>query len=243
MAVILHTTTAKVKNTTSATEHADNLYEIISACDSRYSHTSETTDITVDNTFIIRISNASQKRIGCTLLDSNENTLYTFSTDLGCGSYMGNNPNTVSPGNTADFPVAYISTTSLSYICIYGRVWTTIPLLVIGFYLKDNKHYFFYGVYNGDSGSTEPANNKNIENVPIYCYEDQTPCTLQKLANYNLPVDVVSFSKHSIITEPNGSFAEVRDFCSCSNLTYLNTYSIKDKNYYAVGTNTLIEVV
>lgn len=243
MAVILHTTTAKIRVAASASEHADDLYEILSACDSRYSHTSGTEYITVDNSFTLEIVYGSQRRIYCNLLDENSNVLYNFYTDLGCNYYMGNNPNTVSRNNSVDFPVAYITTTSLSYICVYGRVWTTIPLLVMGFYVKDNKHYFFYGVQNGNDGSTQPTNNKYIENVPLYCVEDHTPCTLQKLANYNLPVDVVSFSKHSIITKPTGDFAEVRDFCSCSNLTYLNTYSIRDKNYYAVGTNTLIEVV
>lgn len=74
-------------------------------------------------------------------------------------------------------------------------------------------------------------------------YSLSTNYTVKKIADYSLSIRDLFFTDTCVILNPDGEYDVIQDFSSCSNVTYNTTLSLNNKNYYAIGTNTLIEYV
>jgi len=66
--------------------------------------------------------------------------------------------------------------------------------------------------------------------------------TVPKIFNYNAYPGTLDYSDYSVFVGASGRVGTTTVFKSCTNVTYLSSVSIGDKNYMAIGTNNLIEM-
>ena len=66
--------------------------------------------------------------------------------------------------------------------------------------------------------------------------------TVPKLFSYAAYPGTLDYSDYSVFTGASGRIGATTVFKSCSNVTYLSSVSIDDKNYMAIGTNNIIEI-
>ena len=109
---------------------------------------------------------------------------------------------------------------------------------------------FWFFIYDKNSttvyaGVTNQGSNNAIDQISnIVNISTAAPTAnyiFQKLSSRSLVSPYVMFSTTNIITSTNGAFEVLEDFRSCSNIPVLSTVSINNKNYFAIGTNTLVE--
>lgn len=90
-----------------------------------------------------------------------------------------------------------------------------------------------------------PNGSLNIDSISTFVNAN----TLAPVANYaiqrittrTLNSPYVLFSTTNALVSSAGNFEILEDFRSCSNVSTLSTISINNKNYFALGTNTLVE--
>lgn len=63
-----------------------------------------------------------------------------------------------------------------------------------------------------------------------------------KLFSYAAYPGTLDYSDYSVFTGASGRVGATTVFKSCSNVTYLSSVSIGDKNYMAIGTNNILEM-
>ena len=63
----------------------------------------------------------------------------------------------------------------------------------------------------------------------------------QKISSSALISPYIMFSTNCVVSASGGTFEIFEDFRSCSTIPVLSTISINNKNYFAIGTNVLVE--
>jgi len=135
----------------------------------------------------------------------------------------------------------YILVSSTLFYCRYYRRDTTdYRGGVMCFITTNDNHY----ISMMPGTSTYDRSAWTIEsNSAIICLEERdTNYAVKKLAEYNLSVSDLFFSEINLIVSTIGNFSQVTDFCSCSNVTYNQSLNVNNKTYFAIGTNTLVEI-
>ena len=64
--------------------------------------------------------------------------------------------------------------------------------------------------------------------------------TIKKHANFTLAGSAIVFISASIIGDNGGNFKVLSGVRSCSTTTFDTMVSVNHRNYYAIGTNTLV---
>lgn len=204
------------------------VYSMLSKYDDRFSYTPGTNVIDVDNAFSIsctggwRNNNMRTVTFHTHPFQDTSTTLYS----VYCYFYP------------ASFQVKLIKTEELYYLEFsYGSgVWGGVICLMN----ISNTYYFGVTALGNDSGGNKSA---AIETATFVCPETgDITYAVRKIADYTLNITDLFFTPISVISNSSGEFVVPSDFYSCSNVTYRNTVSTNNKNYFAVGTNTLIEL-
>lgn len=214
-------------------------YNLLSKYDNRFSYTSGNNYIDVDNKFTLVFSVSSSSYVNtCTI---GLRTPDSPSTDIIQWTFRCTGWNMLA----STWYARLIKTEHLYYL-------EFLPQTVSGDYsymggvvywgILDGKNYF--GILGSSAGTSIAYTSRNIESIPIACIENGIATyQIQKIANYRLNALDIFFTPISVISDnSSGEFSVPDDFCSCSNITYRNTISTNNKNYYAVGTNTLVEI-
>lgn len=215
------------------------LYTMLSAHDDRFSHTADTNTIRVNDQFNISIttSGSSYRYFATVSVMSPDSP----STALATYSYRYTGWNTLANG----WNCSLIKTDDIFYLS-FSSINTASEALYLGgiiyWFFKDNKSYFGIIGNTADTGAQILQSNMNIERLSLINVNDNSLYNIRKIADYNMNIDELFFTKTNVISDSAGNFASSDNLYSSSNLTYGKTFSIGDKNYYAIGTNTLIEV-
>ena len=216
-----------------------NLYTVLSAHDNRFSYTSGTNVIGVSNKFKLVCSASISSYVGtCTIYVTDFNDT---STALATYTYQYIGYNTRARGWTCRL-IKTDNTFYLEFIPTNpsGGDYTRLGA-VIAIYNYDNKTYF--GMYGSSVDTAIPYSTRYIENLSSVCIDTQVSgYQIKKIANYSLNATDLFFTPICVAVNSAGGFFTVDDFCSSSNLTFKNTIATNNKNYYAIGTNTLIEL-
>ena len=113
--------------------------------------------------------------------------------------------------------------------CVFTKSGTKEAAFFI--YAKDDDAYYGTGSLNVD-GITDMVNFNNLAPVATY--------GIQKITQKAL-TSFVAFSSNCLLVANGGTFSILDSLKSCSVVTYGSTVSINNVNYFAIGTNTLIE--
>jgi len=222
-----------------ATSAANMTYQMLSKYDNRFSYTAGTTTIIVNNKF--NISVAAYGRSQRFYVNLSISAVDNPSTVLSTGAYLYTTWNHRSGG----WNVTLYRTDDTYYLSIRpvdGTGENGQLGGVIYWHIDSQGHDYFGMLGNTDKTSTLYTS-WSIESMNILCVDNGiTNYQVKKLANYKLNNFDLFFAPMSILVSSTGDFSKLDSFCSCSNVTYRNTISTNNKNYYAVGTNTLIEL-
>jgi len=109
---------------------------------------------------------------------------------------------------------------------------------VLFIYIKDNNTAYLS--LSGNSTANLDALT-NIYRMNTNGIGDVSGYGFQKICNVQLISPYVLFSTANVITTSGGNFALLDDFRSCSVVSPFSTVTINNKNYMAIGTNTLVE--
>ena len=197
---------------------ANTIYNFIHPYDSRLTHTADTPTIDFDNKFSLVFSVGS--------------------------SYVS--LKMVRPDNTEqDFG-------RIGYYAAGRNTTLSIVITDVAFYLRIMKvgaptegHASFSWLISGEKNfvTVSTADNPYLDaNLTYYDTEDSTTYTLGKLFRFEVEalhlmyVDWVCL----IATDSGKPYYIYEDMLSCSNVAYGSTITMNAKNYYAVGTNTLV---
>ena len=116
-----------------------------------------------------------------------------------------------------------------TYSSDFGPFWLVL-------YLKDASSCYAGLSYRGNNAIDSITNFVNINTLaPVTSY------SIQKISTKALNSPYILFTTACMLINSGGDFALLEDFRSCSPILALSTVSINNKNYFAVGTNTLIE--
>lgn len=236
--IITYTTASYDRWDTDANAVTQNLYTVLSAYDSRFSYTPGTNVINVSNKYnLVLTAYMSSFRGTATvsIYDSTDPSLL-----LGSWTYRYIGYSTQAKG----WNVRFIKTEHTFYL-------EFIPANPSGEYLSlggvvsiltyDNKDYF--GIYGSSSDSEVYYSNRYIESFNMLCVDSKVSgYQVRKIANYKLNAFDLFFTPICVLVNGSGGFINLDEFSSCSNVTFRNTISTNNKNYYALGTNTLIEL-
>ena len=222
---------------------ANLVYRAFSAQDNRFTRSGNV--ITVDNKFNMIFATYSSSsyeysaRIDVTPVGDTSNVLQSYWFQYTRGMSGADHPNRwdvklIRTDNTFHLEMLAYKNSSIINTCGGLFYW----------YIDDNYENYFGDISsNIGGGSSIPYTSWSIENMTISHIEgNSSSYRIRKLANYKLNNFDLFFAPICVISDVNGSFTNEIDFCSCSNVTYRNTISTNNKNYYAVGTNTLIEL-
>ena len=214
-----------------AAHRADVIYDIFSKHSNAFSHTTDTDIIRVNNQFDIRIS-----------LGGNVGTQTVFNILNPTDSSVIRSQTTYMGGNAAGtYDVYTLISDSIFYIRFYLQNTTANQGCVFCWINLNNKNYV--SITPDDLYNT-PRSSWNIENDRyITCVEEaDTTYSIKKLADYRLSIRDVFFSNINVMATTAGGYTTIPDFKSSSTLNYPSVISVNNKNYYTVGTNTLIEI-
>lgn len=107
------------------------------------------------------------------------------------------------------------------------------------FYIYDKSNTNLYTGFTMQSVDNAIDQTTNMVNVNTA--SPTANFTFQKISAKALVSPYIMFSTNCIVASDNGAFEIFEDFRSCSTIPVLSTISINNKNYFAIGTNTLVE--
>lgn len=218
---------------------ANMTYQILGKYDSRFSYTSGSTTIVVDDEFNLSISTGgSSYRYYITISLA---TVESPSTTLATWNYLYTTWNHLSGG----FEISLYRTSDTYYLSLLARDQSGDNSQIGGvFYLHIDSHgRHYFGMLGNNSSGTTQYTTWGIETMGVICADTGVSgYQVKKLADYKLNNFDLFFAPMSILVDDAGDAVKLDSFCSCSNVTYRNTISTNNKNYYAVGTNTLLEL-
>jgi hypothetical protein len=223
-------------------EIANCLYQILSANDNRFTYTSGTDVITVDNKFNLVCSAKSSSsgrtsvQIDITPINDTSDVINSYYFKLIEGSSASSTVNS--------WVCTLMQSDNMYYLSVRGLYNGSIKSTTGGvfYWHVDNGHNYF-GIISNGASSTTSYTTWSIETMLITCPENySTTYQIRKFADYKLNNFDLFFAPISVMSDVSGEFVKLEELCSCSNVTYRNTISTNNKNYYALGTNTLIEL-
>ena len=242
--IITYSLNIDIEWTTDMAVVADLVYRVLGAQDNRFTRSGNV--ITVDNKFNMIFATYSKSssyeqsaRIDVTPVRDTSNVLQTYWFQYTQGMSGSAHPNR--------WDVKLIRTDNTFYLEVLAYKNSSILTMCGGlfyWYVNDKSENYFGAIGSDiDHSVILPYTSWSIETMLISCIESNSSSyQIRKLANYKLNNFDLFFAPICVISDANGSFTNEIDFCSCSNVTYRNTISTNNKNYYAVGTNTLIEL-
>lgn len=192
----------------------DNIYQVISRYDNRFSHTSGTTVISVNN------------------IDINFGNSGTYNLTI------DGRTTPITSGNTAEtYATTYSVTIFISLTVFYFLFKTnnSSSTPVGGFcWIKDTDvNYIGVSVSGTSNGAIDTMNFTNKTNNNIY-YQ------LRRHAQFTLREPYILYAPISIMADNSGNYQSLTELKSCSTLPLGMTVSIDGNNYFAIGYNTLI---
>lgn len=218
----------------------NSLYDMMSKYDTRFSHSSGSNVITIDNEFniVITTSGTSYRYYATVSVrdpnnSSSEIAQYYF-------RYTGWNAR---PGS---WNCKLYKSDNVYYL--YFRANDSGDEQnylggVIYWYKKDGKSYFGIIGNTADTVSHIPCSSMNIERLSVIGTSDKLRYSFAKIADYSMPsIDDLFFTQTNLLIASNGQFEKQEDLYSTSNMTFRKTISVNNKNYYSIGTNVLIEI-
>ena len=149
---------------------------------------------------------------------------------------------TVVISSTLNFNGSYtarIVITEHGFLCRATTTSYSNANFILFFYIKDNNTAYIN--LSGNSGTNNIDSYSNTYRMNTNGVGDVSGYGFQKICNVQLVSPYVLFSTANVITTSNGNFAVLDDFRSCSVVSPFSTVTINNKNYMAIGTNTLVE--
>lgn len=206
---------------------ADAMYNFISQYDNRFSHTNNTYIIRFDNKFDIEFRADNGNSSGATVLDLEGNVISYYGRD---GGYLTNQP------------VSLIVDTN--FVCYKEPSWKWF------WFKQDSEDYFsFMAAQSSDAR----ARNYEIDNETTYTNSrkmsyftqistEEKKWRIPKNFNYGLVSPKIMYANSTVIVDESGNAKKIDVLKSCSTVALESNVTVNGKNYYAVGTNTLVEV-
>lgn len=194
----------------------DNFYNCFSTYDPRFTQESGTKYVVFDNRIKIDVVAGSSIRY----LDMNDNVIIT------AGNFSNRNQSELVRIIITDhsFYATVCQNSQWGYTFFIYESSSTITYLALYLntnYALDNSNY----IYRFDSNGLLTTSGFSIVKI----------CTTQLSSPYIL------FSTTCAIITTAGSVGLLPDFRSCSLVTRYSTVTVNNKNYLAIGTNTLVE--
>lgn len=206
------------------------LYNIIGKHDERFSFTSGSDHIRVNDSFNLTFDRTAVNwnRFANLYVKNSDGT----STVQSCSfQYLTDNT------NAGTWNVRLIRDTHLYYVEFVGSNGPASFGGVFFWANYNNKNYV------GAMGSSLTYSTRYIESMTIGGVETEiTTYSIKKIANYSLGLSNLFFTPLTVLLSSTGTYDTIEGLYSTSNLTYKNTISTNNKNYYALGTNTVIEI-
>lgn len=215
----------------SAELYTEKIFGVFSRHSDKFTSTSGSNIIRVNNQFDIRITRGGNTGTQVTFNILNPIDSSTIRTQT---AWMG--------GNASGTYDAYILKTNNIFYCRFYRQNTTANQGCVFCWIQSNNKN--YVSITPSSLYSTPRSQWNIEgDTALVCIEEaDTSYRIRKIADYSLGIRSLFFTPVNVLSSSNGVFTTVEDFNSCSNVTYPSVVSVNNKNYYTVGTNTLIEL-
>ena len=211
----------------SGENYADCVFNLISPFDNRFSHVSGTDTITVNNKFKLQFYKGGWDHLGIKALNLNDSAIVSYSSSAG-----GNQ-------GKAQYVAQIFSTPDLFYVRSYAQDGTDIGFWFL-WHTKNDKNFIVFPY--ADNGTV--LANGQIDYCRIACIEDSSSnFKFIQPTTYSLSSPNLLFSDIQMIYGDTGTYSIVDEFKSCSKVNYGSTVSTESKNYYAIGTNILVEAV
>lgn len=227
MATLSYDTVDLRSGALTSADMADIFYDMYRKYTNICTHTSGTETIRIYNSFDLKFE---VNYVGSTvnILDINSGT-----TIKSLYYYMGG----VNGDTNGIFDTTIISSPNVFYTCYRKQNTAWRMGGELSFMYDGSKHYI--SMLAGNS-----MENWYIEaDTSILCWETQDPSyCVKKLANYKLSLRDLFLSNICIMSSSSGEFIQLPDFKSSSNVAFNTVISANNKNYYALGTNTLFEI-
>lgn len=237
--IITYTSPSYQSWSTSNSQVTNCLYAMLSKYDNRFSHVEDSNVIRVNDQFNISITTTG---IGSSYLywavvsvmDPNNS-----STVLATYNFRYADWNSL-PGS---WNCKLVKTNNIFYLSFSAtnasQNWSRLGGIIYWF-IKDNKSYF--GIFGNSDNFICYQPDMNIENMSLINVNDNSTYYIRKIADYNMNIDELFFTKTNVMSDVAGNFVTSDDLYSSSEVANGKTFSIGGKNYYALGTNTLIEL-
>lgn len=183
--------------------------------------TGDNVDIVIDNTVTINIGKFT----------SGSNILLTFAITYN-GSSTGELGRVYVQRSGYYATVTICSTNSLFYLQIQDNTSGTTGLDFTFLYqLVDNN--FYYGYKTGTTAFHA------LETISLTSGDNNT-YSYAALIPYSAPVGQIYFRNGSLLLLSSMKAVETDEFISCSTVTLNSVITFNNKNYFSIGTNTLI---
>lgn len=197
--------------------YANQLYNVFSRYSNKFSHTEDTNFITIDNKLTLKVSAVGDGwpylRMKIDVWDTDNNVSVR-------GMEMG-----ISYGVYSI--QLYSGEDSLTF-----KVGNDYIVIVF----KSNNLYFATDSSRGGPIGIDAPGYAFVESSSF-----NTTYHVKKIADYSLSVRDLFFSETCILVSDGGNYVVISDYSSCSTVTKFTTLALRNKTYFAIGTNTLIE--
>lgn len=201
--------------TTAGSDAALKIYNFISQYDNRFEYVSGSNKIIFDDKFMVHFDNSNN----CVnVKDMSDNLLSTYS----------NSKYTIS-----NVPVIFITDTNF----VMFKVSTTYAWYWV---IQGNEDFFsfmYYPWYGYNVDST------NAENKFTRIQTQSKNCGIPQNFPYTVISPKIMFANNNVMLDTSGNAFKIDSLKACSTVALDSNVAVNGKNYYALGTNTLIEVV
>ena len=201
--------------TSDSNANADRIYAIIYEHDpERFTHTTGTNIIRVEDTFDVAFGYASARL-----------TVDGRVTPVRWDSYSSFNGS-----------VLLLISDTVFYFLIRDTSAVNNP--IGGFCWIKNRGVNYLGVSVNDTGTNGQLDGMTFTNKSV------TPTnpyyTIKKHAQFELRDQNIIYINTSVIADNSGNFDTLEGLCSCSTVAFGTMVGVNHRNYYAIGSNTLI---